>query len=192
MQSAPAPTVLVTDTPRTLEALYQDYHTLSGDNMGSTAYFPGWENLTDADLQGVSPEIAGDRLQTLTRLHHQTESLCVFTDIQSLLQPVPPPARLAARTLSLSRGDSLPLEALYETLLEMGYRFEAEVTDKGEAAKRGGVLDIWPPNHPSPVRLDFFGNELDSLRSFDPATQRSLERVDSVQVLPARETSTGE
>ncbi|MEX2599958.1 MAG: transcription-repair coupling factor, partial [Dehalococcoidia bacterium] len=55
------------------------------------------------------------------------------------------------------------------------------------------VLDIWPPNHPSPVRLDFFGDELDSLRTFDPATQRSLDRVDSLQVLPAREaSSTGE
>lgn len=192
MHSDPATTVVVTDSPRTLESLYQDFHTLSGGDMGSTAYFPGWENLTDADLQGVSPEIAGDRLHTLTRLHLRAEPLCVFTDIQSLLQPVPKPDRLAARTLSVSQGDQLPMEPLCETLLEMGYDFEAEVTDKGEAAKRGGVLDIWPPNHPSPVRLDFFGDELDSLRSFDPATQRSLERVDSVQILPARETSTGE
>lgn len=192
MRSAPSTTVVVTDSPRTLERLYQDFHTLSGGDMGSTAYFPGWETLTDADLQGVSPEIAGDRLHTLTRLHHGGEALCVFTDIQSLLQPVPPPDRLAARTLSLSQGDQWPMEPLCETLLEMGYDFEAEVTDKGEAAKRGGVLDIWPPNHPSPVRLDFFGDELDSLRSFDPATQRSLERVGSVQVLPARESSTGE
>ncbi|MDA3873463.1 MAG: hypothetical protein PF795_05845, partial [Kiritimatiellae bacterium] len=52
MRSAPSTTVVVTDSPRTLETLYQDVHTLSGGDMGSTAYFPGWENLTDADLQG--------------------------------------------------------------------------------------------------------------------------------------------
>src|SRR5690606_2445497 len=76
--------------------------------------------------------------------------------------------------------------------LELGYSFEAEVTDKGEAAKRGGVLDLWPPNHPQPFRLEFFGDEIDSIRSFDPATQRSLEKTSDLQILPAREASSAE
>lgn len=190
MHSAPVTTVLVTDSARTLEALYQDYHTLSAGEMSQTAYFPGWEDVTDADLHGVSPEIAGDRLQTLTRLHRHDGPLLVFTDIQSLMQAVPRPESLAGRTLEIQLGLETDLENFCEKLLEMGYSFEAEVTDKGEAAKRGGMLDLWPPNHPSPFRLEFFGDQLDSLRSFDPATQRSLEKSTHLQILPARESAT--
>lgn len=185
--SAPAPTVVIADSARSLETLYQDYHTLAGGDMSHTAYFPGWEDLTDADLHGVSPEIAGDRLQTLILLHHADEPLIIFTDIQSLMQPVPRPESLAARTLTVQTGSRLDLENFCEKLQEMGYSFEAEVTDKGEAAKRGGVLDLWPPNQPQPFRLEFFGDELDSLRSFDPATQRSLDKTAQLQILPARE-----
>lgn len=192
MNHTPAPTVLVADSARTLECLYQDFHTLSGADMSGTAYFPGWEDLPDADLHGVSPEIAGDRLQTLTQLHLAQQPLLVFTDIQSLMQPVPRPETLASRTLEIKIGSRIDLESFCEKLLEMGYSFEAEVTDKGEAAKRGGVLDLWPPNHPFPFRLEFFGDDLDSLRSFDPATQRSLDKTDLLQILPARETTSEE
>jgi len=190
MHRAPLTTVVVTDTPRTLEALWQDLHTLSGEDLSTAAYFPGWEDLTDHDLRGSSPEIAGDRLQTLLRLHQSAQPICVCTDVQSLLQPVPPPDQLASRTLSISRGDSHDLDSLCEQFLEMGYAFEAEVTDKGEAARRGGVLDVWPPNQEAPVRLEFFGDEVDTLRRFNPADQRSLEAVTSLDLLPARESIT--
>lgn len=192
IQSSPCPTVVVTDSARTLESLYQDFHTLSNGDMSGTAYFPGWEDFADADLHGVSPEIAGDRLQTLTQLHLSSEPLLVFTDIQSLMQPVPLPEKLASRTLEVKKNASLDLEHFSEQLLDMGYSFEAEVTDKGEVAKRGGVLDIWPPNHPTPFRFEFFGNEVESIRSFDPATQRSLEKTDHMQLLPARESLSDE
>jgi transcription-repair coupling factor (superfamily II helicase) len=188
MQSEPCTTVLVTSTPRTLETLYQDFHSLSGDDMSATAYFPGWEDVPDADLRGVSPEIAGDRLQTLTRLHLGKEPLCVFTDVQSLMQAVPPPDHLASRTLRLSVGNEHNLDTLCETLQEIGYTFEAEVTDKGEVARRGGILDIWPPQRPEPVRMDFFGDEIDSMRTFNPADQRSSESLSDLEILPARES----
>ncbi len=180
------PCVLVADTARTLEALYQDLHTLGGGRTDDLAYFPGWENVANADLRGVSPEIAGDRLQTLLRLHAGT-ARAVVTDVQALLQPVPAASQLAAATLRLRRGDRPGLETLCEQLLDLGYSFEPEVLDKGEAAKRGGVLDLWPPNQPAPLRLDFFGDEIDSLRAFDPATQRSLETFDQLEILPVRE-----
>ncbi len=179
------PCVLVADTARTLEALYQDLHTL-GNGADDIAYFPGWESFANADLRGVSPEIAGDRLQTLLRLGAGT-ARAVVTDVQALLQPVPAPQSLAAATLRLRRGDRPGLEALCDALLDLGYTFEPEVLDKGDAAKRGGVLDLWPPNQPAPLRLDFFGDELDSIRAFDPASQRSLETRDDLEILPVRE-----
>ena len=191
MSTAPLHTVVVADSVRTLDTLYQNFHTLSGTEMADTAYFPGWEDLTDADLHGVSPEIAGDRLQTLTRLHLSKEPFVIFTDIQSLMQGVPEPETLAGHTLNLSRSKQVDLDPFCEQLLSMGYSFEAEVTDKGEAAKRGGVLDLWPPDQPFPLRVELFGDEVDSLRSFDPATQRSLEKMSELQILPARESATG-
>ena len=187
----PRYTLVVTDTPRTLETLYQDYHTLSGGDMSAAAYFPGWEELPDADLRGVSPEIAGDRLSTLVRLQARARPLCVFTDVQGLLQPVPAPDQLAERTLALRPGDEWEPDALCERLRELGYVFEAEVTDKGEAARRGGVLDLWPPQQADPVRMDFFGDEIDSLRVFRVADQRSVSSLDLLEVLPARETGGG-
>ncbi|MGA0333458.1 MAG: transcription-repair coupling factor [Kiritimatiellia bacterium] len=189
--SEPRCTVVVTDSVRSLDAFYQNYHTLSGGDLADAAYFPGWEDLPDADLHGVSPEIAGDRLETLTRLHSGRQPLLIFTDIQSLMQPVPEPKTLAGRTLEICSGDPWTPENLCEKLLGMGYSFEAEVTDKGEAAKRGGVLDLWPPQEAHPVRLEWFGDVVESLRSFDAATQRSLEKVDRIQILPARESATG-
>ncbi|WFB34862.1 transcription-repair coupling factor [Kiritimatiellota bacterium B12222] len=192
MNSEPQLTVVVTDSARSLEALYQDYHTLSGGDLSHCAYFPSWEELKDNDLRGVSPEIAGDRLQTLTKLHRTSDPLLVFTDIQSLMQSVPAPDSLADRTLTLRVGSTLEMEPFCEGLLELGYGFEPEVTDKGEAAKRGGVLDLWPPNQPFPFRLEFFGDEVDSIRSFDPATQRSFEKTTEIQILPAKESSSGE
>ena len=185
------PTIVVTDSTRTMDILYQDLHTLSDGDLSQTAYFPGWEELANADLHGVSPEIAGDRLQTLMRLHADPTGLCVCTHVQSLLQAVPAPDHLKERVQIIRVGDDRDLEALCETLIDLGYEFEAEVTDKGEAARRGGILDIWPPQMSDPIRLEFFGTEIDAIRSFDATTQRSLESESEIRVLPAKETATG-
>jgi transcription-repair coupling factor (superfamily II helicase) len=186
------PTVVVTDSARSLDTFYQDLHTLLDGDLSRTAFFPGWEDVADADLHGVSPEIAGDRLQTLIRLHADPAGLCVCTHVQSLLQPVPDPDHLGGRVQELSLGMELDPDAFCLTLQGLGYIFEAEVTDKGEAARRGGVLDLWPPNQAEPVRLEFFGSELDSLRRFDPTTQRSEEKCAGIRILPARESASEE
>lgn len=194
-------TVVVLDSTRSLDAFYQDLHTLLDGEMDRTAFFPGWEEIADADLHGVSPEIAGDRLQTLTRLVSRRDAetrrkgaggICICTHVQALLQPVPDPDRLEDRVHELRLGEDRDPEAFSLLLQDLGYAFEAEVTDKGEAARRGGVLDLWPPNLAEPVRLEFFGTELDSIRTFDPATQRSETKITSVKVLPARESVRGE
>ncbi len=181
------PTLAVTDSPRQLEKLYQDLHSLSGGHSADYLYFPAWEDLQGSDLRGNSPEIAGDRLLCLSTLRQNPDSFTLLCPVQALMQSVPSPESLERRSLRLSLGSEQDPEALCETLIEWGYRFEAEVMDKGEAARRGGVLDLWPPQEPSPLRLEFFGNELDSLRSFDPATQRSVDNLTTLELLPARE-----
>ncbi len=192
MATDPRPTVVVTDGPRTMEALYQDLHTLGDGSAADIDYFPEWEAGVGLDLRGASPELAGDRLQTLLRISEgeASQAFCVLTDIQALLQPVPDPKQLHADSLRLRKGEALDLESFCENLLGLGYVFEPEVMDKGEAARRGGVLDLWPPNQAYPLRVEFFGNEIDSLRPFDPATQRSQDKIPEVRIIPAREVPT--
>jgi transcription-repair coupling factor (superfamily II helicase) len=87
----------------------------------------------------------------------------------------------------LKLNDEYQTETLIRTWSGLGYELADTVTAPGQFSRRGGLLDIWPPALPAPVRLDFFGDELDTIRSFDPATQRTLAKLDSVLVTPARE-----
>jgi transcription-repair coupling factor (superfamily II helicase) len=91
------------------------------------------------------------------------------------------------RTRSLARGDKIAPLDLIEWLEEQGYEPEAQVSQKGEIALRGGILDVWPLTSPWPVRLEFFGDELESLRFFDPLTQISRGEISRVTLPPAGE-----
>jgi transcription-repair coupling factor (superfamily II helicase) len=87
----------------------------------------------------------------------------------------------------LKLNETHQTETLIRAWAELGYELADTVTAPGQFSRRGGLLDIWPPALPAPVRLDFFGDELDTIRSFDPATQRTLVKLESVLVTPARE-----
>ena len=89
---------------------------------------------------------------------------------------------LKNRTRELKRGDKIAPLDLIEWLEEQGYEPEAQVSQKGEIALRGGILDVFPPTSPWPVRLEFFGDELESLRDFDPLTQISREEIVSASL----------
>jgi len=86
-----------------------------------------------------------------------------------------------------SVGQTVSPEALLRQWTEIGYQAADTVLETGQFSRRGGILDIWVPSEPAPVRLDFFGDEIDSLRRFDPASQRTMAKLDSVLVTPARE-----
>lgn len=186
---APTVTVVVMESPGSLDALYQDVHSLNRGGLEGIHYFPAWEGPADTDTRGGAPDLLGDRLETLLHVGDAARPgpHLVLTTVQALMQRLPAPEQLRRECLTLRVGDCLPPETLCETLLGRGYDFQPEVMDKGEAAKRGGVVDLWSPHHPFPLRLDYFGDEIDSIRFFDPARQRSLERVSEVDLLPARE-----
>ncbi len=129
---------------------------------------------TDADDDGVSPN--PDQAAPL-----------VITTVPALMQRTFPARVIAERTRRLKRGDRIEPLDLIEWLEEQGYEPEAKVGSKGEIALRGGILDVYPLTSPWPVRLEFFGDELESLRYFDPVSQISREQVDSVMVPPAGE-----
>ena len=205
------PIVVVTDNLKTQESFQQDLETLlkpeilpqSGtkSEVGEPSsishppslplFFPAWDVLPH---EGKLPhaDTISDRLQTLVQLSGLLTfspqlSTLVVTSVTALLQKTFPPGEIQKRTRTLARGDKINPLDLIEWLEEQGCEPEAQVTQKGEIALRGGILDVWPLTSPWPVRLEFFGDELESMRHFDPLTQISREEILSVTLPPAGE-----
>jgi len=127
---------------------------------------------------------AGDGDPTLSRRARNDVALprVVVAPIQAMMQPVPSPRHLADNTIELTVGAEYSMARLRRWLAERGFRPAELVLEPGQYAVRGGILDIYSPAAPAPYRLEFFGDELESLRTFDPATQRSLDDRDRVAV----------
>jgi len=111
----------------------------------------------------------------------------LVASVQALLQHTISPDDLPAEPRRLELNGRLALDALGRELLDLGYVPVLEVAGRGEFARRGGILDVFPPSAPLPIRIELFGDEIDSLREFDPADQRTVKAVDDVQLLPASE-----
>jgi transcription-repair coupling factor (superfamily II helicase) len=169
------------------EMAHQDLTTWNAE-VGATILFdPSWEILPHEDrLPHV--DVISERLETLVFLSQSARPMFqVATNVHALLQRTFDPAWLKARTRRVRRGDRIEPLDLVEWLEEQGYEPEAQVNHKGELALRGGILDIFPPTCPWPVRLEFFGDEVESMRQFDPVAQTSREEVAEVAIPPAGE-----
>ena len=182
------PIVVVTENLKAQESFQQDLETWLG---ASPLFYPAWETLPH---EGKLPhaDVISDRLHTLVSLSDNSKlksqnSKLVVTSVTALLQKTFPPGEIQKRTKSLKRGETIAPLDLIEFLEEQGYEPEAQVSQKGEIALRGGIVDVFPPTSPWPVRLEFFGDELESLRFFDPQTQVSREEVIEVTLPPAGE-----
>jgi len=127
------------------------------------------------------------RMNVLTALTRPAGAMVVVCSARALTQPVMPPAEFASALLELRNGLQLDPRQLLEHLMGLGYEFVAEVEDVGQISHRGGIVDLFPPALARPVRVEFWGDEIDSIRTFDAETQRSLNPVDAVLIGPARE-----
>jgi transcription-repair coupling factor (superfamily II helicase) len=107
--------------------------------------------------------------------------------VQSLLQHTIAPDDLPASPREIAPGARLHQDALLHDLFDLGYAPVMEVAGRGEFARRGGIVDVFPPSMPLPIRIEFFGDEIDSLRAFDPTDQRTVQTVDRIVLLPASE-----
>ncbi|MBN1334682.1 MAG: hypothetical protein JXB39_01845, partial [Deltaproteobacteria bacterium] len=136
---------------------------------------------------GVSPHPGHvrDRIVALDALRRQEHAI-VVAPAEALLERVPEPDVLAPAVLEVTPGRALPRAMLLATLARFGYLSAALVEDPGTWAVRGGVVDVWPTGEPTPVRIDLFDEEVETLRRFDPATQRSGVVLPALRVLPAR------
>jgi transcription-repair coupling factor (superfamily II helicase) len=148
---------------------------------------PAWDCLP---YDRVSPhtDIIGDRIAALTRLQQPIIKPCiVLTTVNAILQKTLPPEMLAKASLAAVTDDTLPIEKLRAFLAANGYMSTGTVREAGEFAVRGGIVDLFPPGYDAPLRLDFFGDEIESIRSFDPMTQVTVEKLDRFHLGPISE-----
>ena len=139
---------------------------------------PAWDCLP-YDRVSPRPEIVGQRVATLSRLAAGGEGgRLLITTVSAVLQKVLPRAGLRDAARTIGRGERIEVSALAAVLEANGFLRTETVREAGEYALRGGIVDVFVPGQETPVRLDFFGDELDGLRRFDPMTQRTLEGAD--------------
>lgn len=149
--------------------------------------FPAWETLPGEEI-APSPDIIGKRFEALGKLLEKKTPSIVLCPLNSLLQKIIPKSKLAPFLTRWKKGDRISFDQVPKILTDLGYVRNPIVSDKGQFAIRGGIVDVFPVATSDPYRVDFFGDEIDCIRSFDPVGQKSVERVDSFFLCPAKES----
>ncbi len=147
--------------------------------------FPDWETLP-YDVFSPLPELVSERLKALYRLPRLNAGVLI-APISTMLQRLPPRSYVEGGTFLYNIGDHISLDETRSQLEQSGYRCVSQVLSHGEYAVRGSLLDLFPMGSLHPLRIDLFDDEIESIRTFDPDTQRSLDKVKQIEILPARE-----
>jgi transcription-repair coupling factor (superfamily II helicase) len=152
--------------------------------------FPAWD-CQPYDRVSPTSAITAQRMTALARLARSRTSeerpRILSTTVNALVQRVPPRSRIGAETFSAAPGNVVKTDVLAAWLETNGFTRTGTVREAGEYAVRGGIVDLYAPGLPAPVRLDFFGDTLESIRSFDPETQRSVGQLRSLDLVPMSE-----
>jgi transcription-repair coupling factor (superfamily II helicase) len=163
----------IVDHFQSLEKLADSFRTFSGSRKKKLLIFQGLENQ---DM-----ELVGESLKTLQFLqNHPNEPFILLTLFQCLEIKVPD----IGNPVLLKTGSECPPDHFFQSLEKTGYTLDVEIYEMGFAARRGGIIDVWSPTAPLPVRIEFFGDEIESLRTFETDTQRSVEKTERVEILP--------
>ncbi|WP_424683227.1 transcription-repair coupling factor [Frateuria sp. YIM B11624] len=175
--------VAVTRDTQRASALEDELRLFAGDLP--VLHFPDWETLP-YDIFSPHPEIVSQRIATLYRLPSVQRGVLVVP-VATLMQRIAPRSHVTGSGLVLAKGQKLDLAAEQRRLEAAGYRHVPQVAEPGDYAVRGALIDIFPMGTAEPYRIELFDDEVDSIRSFDPETQRSQQPVEKVELLPARE-----
>jgi transcription-repair coupling factor (superfamily II helicase) len=166
--------------------LEADLHTLLGGAGDLPVMaFPDWETLP-YDQFSPHPDIVSQRLAALHRLPTLARGI-VVVPVQTLMQRLSPLRHIAGGSFDYRMGQRLDFDAEKRRLEAASYRHVPQVLDPGDFAVRGGLLDVYPMGAEAPLRIELLDDTIDSIRHFDPDSQRSLDRVEAVQLLPGRE-----
>ena len=184
----PSSWLIITPTPREADGLYQDlqsFYSLFGLPEEYLMVFPPWTNLP---YQSSLPpkEVIAQRGAVLHRLTERAPC-AIVTSIQAVLQKLLPQSVFSQSCLSLKPGLSYERESFIRSLIRIGYQRTSLVEIPGEYSIRGGLLDVFSTAYLSPLRVEFLGDTIESVRLFDPATQESIQHIHDAWILPARE-----
>ena len=182
------PWVVLTASDESAERIFNDlhfFHTLMGQSVEGLAWFPEWETLP---YEATAPHVAliAHRMTTLHRLLVKPPTILV-TSVAAAMHRVIPRSLFEEAVIRFKTGATFERESLITSLLRIGYRRVSVVEIPGEFSIRGGIVDIFSTAYSNPVRVEFLGDQVESMRLFDPATQTSIEKLNEGWVLPARE-----
>ncbi len=175
--------VIMTPDMHSAYKLEEGVRFFSGD--AAIHVFPDWETLP-YDVFSPLEDIVSERLKTLATLSKTRQGILIVS-APTLMHRLPPTDFINANSLSLRTGDTLDIELLRDELERAGYRHVSQVFEHGEYATRGSLIDLFPMGSSTPFRIDLLGDEVDSIRSFDPESQRSDQQTTAIELLPAHE-----
>ena len=184
-QQHDGPILVLTDDAASAQKLEIEAQFYLGETSFPILHFPDWETLP-YDTFSPHQDIISERLETLHQLPNFKRGI-LLVPITTIMHRISPRSFLESNTLYLQTGDTFNLEKWRSKLEKAGYRYVSQVMEHGEFAVRGAIIDLYPMGSMHPYRIDLFDDEIDSLRSFDPETQRSIENINSLELLPARE-----
>ena len=179
-----APLLIVTADQESADELYRELRYFAA-RPEEVLPFPSWD-VTPFEAASPHPDLVGERLNALTRLL-DGRARALVVPLPAAMQRVLPRATLGEVCHYLVAGEELERDTLLEKLVKLGYAHVSIVEDRGSFSVRGGILDIFPPDLQKPVRIEFFGDLVETMRFFDPVTQRSLEPLEELVLLPSRE-----
>nr|HID58426.1 transcription-repair coupling factor [Desulfobacterales bacterium] len=180
------PFFVLTPTSKEAEELISDIRFFSGDKNIPLLYFPRYD-IPPFRGMPYHPETASIRIKTLYRMMTDTLPVFVVAPVAALLQKIIPKEALSGFVELLMVGEEVDRDSLIEKLISGGYCQAPMVEQQGDLSVRGGILDIFPPLYQDPIRIEFFGETIESLRTFSVANQRSFASLREVVLLPANE-----
>ena len=187
LQGLAVPTLVITPRPEDARRLHEQLLVWTGEDA-TVLHFPESETLPFERLVSDADTVQ-QRLHTISALIDAgRDSPIVVASAVAVSQKTLDRGTFASASLTLRRGQNVDLDTLLGQWQRMGYRFEPAVYGPGLASRRGGILDIHPLGSSHPARIELWGSAIESIRLFDPDTQRSIETVDSIDVIPAQET----
>jgi transcription-repair coupling factor (superfamily II helicase) len=183
------PILVITGRPSRAEVLTEELAAWVGEET-EVLLFPDRDALP---YERLSParETVRDRLNAVVALLEERKCIIVASAL-ALAQRTLSPDDITKSVLDARTGERLEMEALLRELARLGYSIEPLVQEAGEASRRGGIVDVFLPTEGAPLRIEFFGDEIESIRVFSPSTQRTSKSVDAVRIVPAQELMLGD
>ena len=180
------PLIVITSTPKDAEMFIEDLRFFEGTSEAQILYFPSY-NILPFKFLSYHNETAAKRIRTLYRLIESDPAPMVVTTVSALMQKIVPKRRICDYAELIMVGEEMDRASFIQKLIEGGYVRSVIVEEPGDFAVRGGILDIFSPLYSDPLRIELFGDTVDSLRFFSPDNQRTVKNIQEAVILPARE-----